>query len=506
MTKNAAAEKQEITIEDAVFMAFRLWRDGKTKESLSICQEILKVRPAHQGARHLLMAVESGVTSFLVFTAIRLSDPCAFDIGDFSYGIPAVSSYKPSQDARCSIGSFCTIGHEVEMYLGDYHRADTFSIFPFSAPHFGNLFPSTQHIKDYSATKGGVSIGSDVWIGAGSKIMSGVSIADGAVIGAGAVVTKDVGPYEIWAGNPAVFKKHRFDEATSDRLLRLRWWDWPKDVIEANAREIMSSSDAALRHLEGIKQRLLAEKNRTSSVFRYSQGYSSVLRAKLPENWLADRPTWVVLHGSLGSIESTLQLAQHAKNVNLVFLDLPGCGDSMPPQQMSVAGFAAEIVPALHELIHGDYRVIGASFGGSVGLEIARQDSRCKGVVLLDTPFTALKLWHNHLFLRGLLAQRPDDRYLRRFAHTIYGVTDEAVFERDYWYLLNDLSVPITVVTGDLPMMPPCSVPPVPCCLDEADLERLVSSGVLVKRISGGHDLINDNPVAVAALLDELGI
>jgi len=274
-------------------------------------------------------------------------------------------------------------------------------------------------------------------------------------------------------------------------------------VIEANAREIMSGSDAALQHLENVKQGLLAAKNGTTTIFKYVQGYSSVLRAKLPEKWLADRPTWLVLHGSLGSIESVLQLAQHAEQVNLVFLDLPGCGDSMPPQQMSVAGFAAEIVPALQELIPGDYRVVGASFGGSVGLEIARRDQRCKGVLLLDTPFSALKLWHNHIFLRRLLAQRPDDRYLRQFAHTIYGVTDEAVFEREFWHLLDGQSVPITAVTGDIPMMPPRSVPPVPCCLDEADLERLVSLGMSVRRISGGHDLINDNPRVVAALLDE---
>jgi len=37
-----------------------------------------------------------------------------------------------------------------------------------------------------------VSIGNDVWVGGGAKILSGVSIGDGAIIGANAVVTKDV--------------------------------------------------------------------------------------------------------------------------------------------------------------------------------------------------------------------------------------------------------------------------------------------------------------------------
>jgi acetyltransferase-like isoleucine patch superfamily enzyme len=46
-------------------------------------------------------------------------------------------------------------------------------------------------------------IGDDVWIGAHCVIMPGIVIGRGAIIGAGSVLTKDVGEYEIWAGNPA---------------------------------------------------------------------------------------------------------------------------------------------------------------------------------------------------------------------------------------------------------------------------------------------------------------
>ncbi len=48
-----------------------------------------------------------------------------------------------------------------------------------------------------------VEIGDGVDIGAGAIILPGVRIGEGAIIGAGAVVTKDVPPYEIWAGIPA---------------------------------------------------------------------------------------------------------------------------------------------------------------------------------------------------------------------------------------------------------------------------------------------------------------
>jgi acetyltransferase-like isoleucine patch superfamily enzyme len=44
-------------------------------------------------------------------------------------------------------------------------------------------------------------------IGSGATILCGVTIGAGAIIGAGAVVTKDIPPFEIWAGNPARFLK-----------------------------------------------------------------------------------------------------------------------------------------------------------------------------------------------------------------------------------------------------------------------------------------------------------
>jgi acetyltransferase-like isoleucine patch superfamily enzyme len=56
-----------------------------------------------------------------------------------------------------------------------------------------------------------VTIGDDVWIGAGAVILPGVTLSNGAVIGAGSIVNRSVGEYEIWAGNPAARVGERRD-------------------------------------------------------------------------------------------------------------------------------------------------------------------------------------------------------------------------------------------------------------------------------------------------------
>lgn len=54
----------------------------------------------------------------------------------------------------------------------------------------------------------GVAIGDSVWIGAGATILPGVTIGSRSVVGAGAVVTRDVPPGVVVAGNPARIIRH----------------------------------------------------------------------------------------------------------------------------------------------------------------------------------------------------------------------------------------------------------------------------------------------------------
>lgn len=146
--------------------------------------------------------------------------------GDFSYAWkPRVKTW--GEGTVCRIGKFCSIAGDVQIFLGGNHRNDWISTYPFN-----QLLPNVYgNIKGHPMSKGDVVIGNDVWIGNNVMIMSGVTIGDGASIAAGAVVTKDVPPYAIAAGVPAVVKRYRFPPGVRTILLKMRWWDWPLEKI-----------------------------------------------------------------------------------------------------------------------------------------------------------------------------------------------------------------------------------------------------------------------------------
>ena len=161
-----------------------------------------------------------------------------YKIGEFTYGTPTV--LFENDEANLYIGNFCSIADNVTIFLGGNHRPDWISTYPFSV--LTDLFPEASGITGHPATKGDVVIANDVWIGRDVIIMSGVKIGNGAVIAAGSVVSKDIGDYEIWGGNPSRFIKKRFTDDKIDYLKKTEWWNWEITRIEENITIICSEN------------------------------------------------------------------------------------------------------------------------------------------------------------------------------------------------------------------------------------------------------------------------
>ncbi len=132
---------------------------------------------------------------------------------------------------RLVIGRFCAIAAGTRFLMnGGNHRLDAPSTYPFAI--FGGAWATAPTGK--FPNRGDTVIGNDVWLGYESTVLPGVTVGDGAVVAAKSVVSADVPPYAIVAGNPARVVRMRFSDADIARLLRIAWWDWDADRITAH--------------------------------------------------------------------------------------------------------------------------------------------------------------------------------------------------------------------------------------------------------------------------------
>ena len=72
-----------------------------------------------------------------------------------------------------------------------------------------------------------------MWIGHGAIVLPGRAIGTGAVVAAGAIVTKDVPPYAIVAGNPGAHRPPALCRADRRAAAGAAWWDWSHETLRA---------------------------------------------------------------------------------------------------------------------------------------------------------------------------------------------------------------------------------------------------------------------------------
>lgn len=143
--------------------------------------------------------------------------------------------------ANAKIGAFVSIANGV-IIGGGRHPMEWIAMSPVF--YKGRDSVKTKYSEHERPPPKPVEIGNDVWIGRNAVILPGVCIGHGAVVGAAAVVTKDVPPYTIVAGNPARVIRRRFSDDEVDALLEYRWWDFEdaklyKDAAYFNRADIV---------------------------------------------------------------------------------------------------------------------------------------------------------------------------------------------------------------------------------------------------------------------------
>ena len=151
-------------------------------------------------------------------------DPVEFERNNVLY-------HYPVNGDRLVIGKYCSIACGAKFLLNSAnHTLRSLSTYPF--PIFYEAWGTpVSEVSSAWDNRGDIVIVNDVWIGYEAVILSGVHIGDGAIIGARAVVTRDVEPYTIMGGVPARPIRKRYDEETIQRLLALRWWDFPPEQM-----------------------------------------------------------------------------------------------------------------------------------------------------------------------------------------------------------------------------------------------------------------------------------
>ncbi|MCD7973947.1 MAG: CatB-related O-acetyltransferase [Candidatus Azobacteroides sp.] len=145
------------------------------------------------------------------------------DIGYGTYGgCFSLSNIRPN----IKIGRYCSIASRIDLLRAN-HPATDFTTHPIAHRTLFNY-----KLKSDRFHWSELIIGNDVWIGQNVVILPSCRfIGNGAIIGAGSIVTKDVAPYTIVAGNPAKKIKMRFSPETIQKLEESRWWELDKDDL-----------------------------------------------------------------------------------------------------------------------------------------------------------------------------------------------------------------------------------------------------------------------------------
>lgn len=160
-------------------------------------------------------------------------------LGDYSY------CDRYADIANATIGKFSNIASYVRIGATDHpmHKASLHHFHYRSADYFDDASDDVDWFAHRRTRQ--TTIGHDTWLGHGAQVRPEVTIGHGAVVAGGAIVTRDVAPYAVVAGIPAVPLRSRYPVGVADRMMALAWWDWPHAQLRAALTDFRSLSAEA---------------------------------------------------------------------------------------------------------------------------------------------------------------------------------------------------------------------------------------------------------------------
>ncbi|HEV2776306.1 MAG TPA: CatB-related O-acetyltransferase [Solirubrobacteraceae bacterium] len=208
------------------------------RQARRVVQHTRRLKSRVDAVQHLRRTLNNaeGTVALQVRAQEHLADGTLV-MGNMSYYAPNVVKYK-GDTGRVIIGNFASIAPDADFYVGGLHRVEWVSLYGLRAM----LELPGAYEDGFTHGRGDIIVGSDTWVTNGCTVMSGVTIGDGAVVGTKAVVAKDVRPYAIVVGNPAKEIGRRFTDDQVEALLRIRWWDWPTELVKERV-DALSSPD-----------------------------------------------------------------------------------------------------------------------------------------------------------------------------------------------------------------------------------------------------------------------
>ncbi len=229
------------------------WARDKEKRAMSILSPLLmtayRIKALRQLCLSLARRLEGGEMNSVTLRRL-LKRFHGVLVGHYSYGGCMVSGLLPP---GTKVGNFCSIAEGLCVFRRN-HPTGFLSQHPFFYnSELGLLVKDTiEGIKDNP-----LNIGHDVWIGSGVTILPGCKhIGNGAIVGAGSVVTCDIPPFTIYAGNPARRIRERFNQEICALIDKTQWWNLPLSKLDLVLDQLVcpvtkTSLEECIAKLEG---------------------------------------------------------------------------------------------------------------------------------------------------------------------------------------------------------------------------------------------------------------